>query len=288
MKKILILRQKGVNNFLIKKLDFCDVTEYYKVNFDNIIYKIIRKLNITFLCGFILGKWINSIKKYNVVILLDFGYSKIVTDSIKKKNKNAKVILYCWNIINREFYSKISKDKNVDEIWTFDKEDAIKYNLKYNPQFYSKDVILPESNVKYDIIFLGRAKNRKNEILELKEKFESMQLKCDFFIIENEKECIEYDKYLKLISQSKAVLDYNQKSQIGLTLRPMEALFFEKKLITNNKDIVNYDFYNPKNIFILGIDDMKNIKEFINSDYEKVDQKIIDYYDFENWIQRFN
>ena len=67
----------------------------------------------------------------------------------------------------------------------------------------------------------------------------------------------------------------------------MEALFFEKKLITNNKDIKNYDFYNPSNIFILGENNIEDIKEFINKPYEKVEQKIIDYYDFEQWLSRF-
>ena len=67
----------------------------------------------------------------------------------------------------------------------------------------------------------------------------------------------------------------------------MEALFLEKKLITNNKDIKNYDFYNPSNIFILGENNIEDIKEFINKPYEKVEQKIIDYYDFEQWLSRF-
>ena len=76
-----------------------------------------------------------------------------------------------------------------------------------------------------------------------------------------------------MLSQSNCILDYNQEGQVGLTLRPMEALFLEKKLITNNKDIKNYDFYNPSNIFILGENNIEDIKEFINKPYEKVEQK---------------
>ena len=98
---------------------------------------------------------------------------------------------------------------------------------------------------------------------------------------------MSYDKYLELLSESNCILDYNEKGQSGLTLRPMEALFLEKKLITNNKDIKNYDFYNPSNIFILGENNIEDIKEFINKPYEKVEQKIIDYYDFEQWLSRF-
>ena len=32
---------------------------------------------------------------------------------------------------------------------------------------------------------------------------------------------------------------------------------------------------------------MDNIETFLNSPYEKVDQEIIEYYDFESWLKRF-
>ena len=67
----------------------------------------------------------------------------------------------------------------------------------------------------------------------------------------------------------------------------MEALFLERKLITNKTDIKNYDFYNHDNIFILGEDNINEIKEFINKPYKKIDQDIIDYYDFDQWLNRF-
>ena len=64
-------------------------------------------------------------------------------------------------------------------------------------------------------------------------------------------------------------------------------MFLERKLITNNTDIKNYDFYNHDNIFILGEDNINEIKEFINKPYKKIDQDIIDYYDFDQWLNRF-
>ena len=61
----------------------------------------------------------------------------------------------------------------------------------------------------------------------------------------------------------------------------------KKKLITNNKDIINYDFYNSNNIFVLGEDNLDNIKEFIEKEYVEIDEKIINYYDFYEWLKRF-
>ena len=67
----------------------------------------------------------------------------------------------------------------------------------------------------------------------------------------------------------------------------LEALFFKKKLITNNRDIVNLQFYNANNIFVLGIDKLENLKNFMDKPYENIEQKVIDYYDFNEWLKRF-
>ena len=86
---------------------------------------------------------------------------------------------------------------------------------------------------------------------------------------------------------SKAVLDIVQEGQIGLTIRTMETLCLHKKLITNNKDIVNYDFYNKNNIFIIGVDSFDDLKLFINTRVGKVDKKILSKYNFVDWVNSF-
>lgn len=259
-----------------------NIDELYLLNSNSYIFKILKKFHI-----FILGKWKKNIKKYNRFIIFESLYDKRISKEIKKKNAKCKIIIYFWNSID-EHNRKILQDTNVDEFWTFDKKDAIKYQLKYNPQFYTKAVKIENyENKTSDIAFLGRAKDRKDEITEIHNKMEKKGVITNFKIIEKEKEIISYDKYLEMLSETKCILDYNQNGQCGLTLRPMESLFLKKKLITNNKDIINYDFYRPNNIFILGVDNINRIKEFINSPYEEIDEEIIKYYDFESWLKRF-
>lgn len=82
-------------------------------------------------------------------------------------------------------------------------------------------------------------------------------------------------------------ISINKDGQEGLTLRVMESIFFEKKLITNNKKIINYDFYTPENIYIL--DDLINIDyldiiKFINTPFQKMEERIIKKYTFEFWL----
>jgi len=60
-------------------------------------------------------------------------------------------------------------------------------------------------------------------------------------------------------------LDLVQGNQTGLSFRVFEAMALQKKLITDNKAIRNYPFYNPNNILIL---DSKEI--ILNSDFSKL------------------
>ena len=284
MNKVIYLKAENKSVFL-KYLEDGKICEYYKININSILFKILKKINAVYI---ILGDWKYKIKEYDCVILGENTYSPCISKYIKKKNPNCKTILYFWNIVSEyKIYQELFKDNNIDEFWTFDKNDAEKYNMKYNPQFYTNNVKLNKKNNKYDVLFLGRPKSRKEAILKLKNELIEKDLRVNFKIIEKEKDYIPYDNYLEILAKTKCILDYNQDGQIGLSLRPMEALFLEKKLITNNEDIKNYNFYNPNNIFILGEDNIEKIKDFIEKPYEKIEQKIIDYYDFKEWIKRF-
>lgn len=277
----IILKNKKDIYFFNKISKKYNIEELYFLNTDKPLFKLLKKVKIS-----ILDKWKNEINKYDKFIIFESLYNEKVAKKIKRTKKENKVIVYFWNYID-DNNKYILNDKNIDEFWTFDKNDAKKYNMKYNPQFYTKNVKIQDEQNKYDVLFLGRPKTRKKDIVDLEKKLKEEGIQTNFKIIENEKDYVSYDEYLKMIAESKCILDYNQEGQVGLSLRPMEALFLERKLITNNTDIKNYDFYNHDNIFILGEDNINEIKEFINKPYKKIDQDIIDYYDFDQWLNRF-
>lgn len=277
----IILKNKKDIYFFNKISKKYNIEELYFLNTDKPLFKLLKKVKIS-----ILGKWKNEINKYDKFIIFESLYNEKVAKKIKRTKKENKVIVYFWNYID-DNNKYILNDKNIDEFWTFDKNDAKKYNMKYNSQFYTKNVKIQDEQNKYDVLFLGRPKTRKKDIVDLEKKLKEEGIQTNFKIIENEKDYVSYDEYLKMIAESKCILDYNQEGQVGLSLRPMEALFLERKLITNNTDIKNYDFYNYDNIFILGEDNINEIKEFINKPYKKIDQDIIDYYDFDQWLNRF-
>lgn len=285
MKSESIILKKDHENVFFKYIDTDIIKKYYNCDERKIIFRIAMKLK--FPIKFFLGNWYKDLEKYKKVICFDNGFNERILKSIKKKNPNIKVILWYWNPV-LEKSKRFLKNEYIDEVWSFDKKDVEKYNLLYNTQFYSKNVKLDKKKKnKYDVIFVGTAKTRKKDIEDLEEELSNKKIKTMFKIIEKKSEYISYDKYLDMLSESKAILDFTDIGQTGLTLRAMEAIFLEKKLITNNVDIINYDFYDNNNVFILGKDDINDINKFINTNYKKIDENIVNYYDFDMWLKRF-
>ena len=146
-------------------------------------------------------------------------------------------------------------------------------------------------------MFVGRDKGRGKYLQFLQQEFKKQGLDSHFFISKNlewyEKlfkatdNYLPYQTVLDLIGASRAILDIVQEGQTGLTLRPLEALFLNRKLITNNQDIENYDFYDKQNIFILGKDDLSKIAPFIHSPMKHIPQEVKNYYNFSEWLKRF-
>ena len=217
----------------------------HRYYFSNSVFrKIFSRISINYFKSFGLPilfskDWKKKIKNTNKVILTDNGYNFKMAEYIKRKNPKAKVIFSYRNVIDDK-NKKILKDKNIDTIWTFDNEDAKKYNIDFFPQFYHSCISKEDLNntkIEYDSIFLGA----------------DMNLKTDFRIVHNRKEFVPYEEYLEMIKRSKTITDIVGERQRGLTLRALESIYYSKKLITNNKDIKKYDFYNKNNIFVIMI-----------------------------------
>ena len=84
---------------------------------------------------------------------------------------------------------------------------------------------------------------------------------------------------------AKCILDSAQAGQSGLTIRVFETLGAKKMLITTNKDIVNYDFYHPNNIFILGKDIMDELRSFLDAPYVEVESEFFQHAYCEDMIE---
>ena len=82
-------------------------------------------------------------------------------------------------------------------------------------------------------------------------------------------------------------MELQEQGQTGLTLRAMEALFFQKKLLTDNQEVLNCDFYRQENIFVWGQDDECRLADFLQVPYQKIPEETVSQYTWEAWLDRF-
>lgn len=254
-------------------------------------------------------------KKYNVVFLISgqsLSFTEEMIKEIKECQSQAKFVLYQWDSQKNFPFIKVVH-KYFDKCYSFDRYDTTENpNLKFLPLFYSQEYEqmgkIKKIKYKYDFCFVGTAHPQKYKLINIM----SEQLKNTYpnqFIyffypspivffyrkIRNpELKRAHYKEFhfipLKgqeirdVFENSRCILDSPQTGQLGLTIRVLEALGSKKKLITTNKDIVNYDFYHPENIYVYdGKVDLENI--FFTSEYFEIDYEIYKKYSLENWLK---
>lgn len=196
--------------------------------------------------------------------------------------------------------------------FTFDRIDAQKYNIGFRPLYfmdrYREVFSEKEQPIKYDLLFLGTAHSDRyiisTKIAEWCKKnhltsycYYYMHGKLVYYykrifdktfktfdINKLSFKSLTTDQIIDLYKQSKVVLDINHPGQIGLTMRTFETIGAAKKMITTNKDIVNYPFYNPNNIMIIDRDNIVIDKNFFNTPYEYISAELYEKCSIDGWV----
>ncbi|HGS5689690.1 TPA: hypothetical protein ACMDN5_002143 [Vibrio cholerae] len=253
-------------------------------------------------------------KQYNKILIVKGEYiSEDIIFTLRYKYPDAEIIYYNWDSIkNSKYASKIIS--LVDRAYTFDPIDAERVSkLSLLPLFYIDEYRSVKDssceNIKYDICFIGTArKGRFEYINNIFRHFSSsgsslyfhiyLQSRFNHFInrilIKGynafDKNFLSYTplssaQVKEVFDLSRAILDIQHPSQSGLTIRTLECLASNKKLITTNDKIKDYDFYNKNNIFILKNDNSHELVDFINISYVSISEDLVNKYSLDSWVK---
>lgn len=96
---------------------------------------------------------------------------------------------------------------------------------------------------------------------------------------------ISYLSNLENVKDSSILVEVQARAHNGLSFRVFEALNYDKKLITTNHYIRDYDFYDPANIFIWDGKNSIDLQNFLNTPMRPISEKIKRKYSFDNWIK---
>lgn len=180
-----------------------------------------------------------------------------------------------------------------DTVYSYDKGDVEKYNFQFLTNYIYDEQI--ETKKISNLVFNISSFDDRFPFLEkLADYFSKERISFRFIVkkdrIFSHKNIEISDRYLpisevkNIIASSLVLVDIQQKNQDGLTFRIFEALGYKKKLITNNQDIVTYDFYNPSNIFVISERNYEVPRSFFETDFVEIDSAILDKYKLDNWI----
>lgn len=220
--------------------------------------------------------------KFDIIICTNASFCKLYPYQVLKKYKkkyNSRIVLFLYDtfckIPKNETEIIIAENKKgfFDKIYSFDACDCSKYGFEHIVQCYTPIQLTPIDKPRYDVYFCGRNKGRlstitsflassyKNEVKcffripELLSKDKDSLLKCRpaFF----EEQMLSYEETLKEMQHTNCILEIVQEGQHGISWRAVEAFAYNKKLLTNNEDIINNPFYNPEYIHVFkNIDDI--------------------------------
>lgn len=196
------------------------------------------------------------------VVITNWSIRRFSLSCLKSLSENPQyrlVLIYLDTYLKvPDFYKKYINQIQFDLIYTFDNHDAEEYGWIFTNSLYSKSEMQNQQNIEYDLYFIGEDKGRVDQLVAVYDYLSKNDLKCCFKIITTDinrtsrdglyflKKRIEYRKILEDISKSRAILEIVQDGQSGMTMRPYEAMFYDKKLLTNNSVLRSMDFFNDK------------------------------------------
>ena len=294
------LQQKGYN---VTHIDF----HKYKYKYPSFFHKIYnsvlklflkRNLKMEFYGRSIIEKLKENNEFQDLIITIkgDHIDSKSITD-FKKYTK--KSVGFFNDSVKR--CPKISRViPYFDEVFSFEKEDCEKYNLKFLTNFIydkiSNDTL--SKKYKYRIFNISSKDKRTKSIIKIADTLKKNNIQTKIVILDSKntlkktnnieiiRKPISLEKVNENIDNSEVLLDIQREKQKGLTFRVFESLGKNKKLITTNPDIVNYDFYNSNNILAINIENPEIPKAFFDNSYEPIPQNILQKYTLESWINQ--
>lgn len=229
---------------------------------------------------------------------------------LKAKFPKAKFILYMWDSVKNKHLNNVLP--YFDEKFSFDRSDCDTYRMNFRPLFFSQEFNIgnqQKNQYKYDFCFIGTVHSDRAKILaNLKEYCDQKGLTYYFYLFVPGKLLLELrrifnksfrewdtkyvstapiskEKVANIEANSRCIIDINHPGQTGLTMRTIEMLGMQKKLMTTNTNVADYDFYRPGNQIIIGRNEVNFPVDKLKADYQKIPSSVYQYYSIGSWVK---
>lgn len=243
-------------------------------------------------------------KRFDIVLAIRAAFlSESIIEYIRSTSPDAKFYMYQWDSIKNN-HNALVISTLFDKVMTFDIDDSKKYGWKYRPLFYIKSADRSGKR-KYDISFIATLHSKRVRIYQIIKKsnrncFLYLYSRCSHYLKERyinknsdfldvsfkeiKRKPLSLEETNTIMANSDIIVDFTHPNQSGFTMRTCEAIGNKCKIVTNNKNIVKADFYNPNNIFIYNEPNYDIPEYFIKRDYIELSDEIYERYSLTNWV----
>ena len=184
---------------------------------------------------------------------------------LKKRYPDARFVLLLRDLMkisDNPFSRRFVGNTLFDLQMSIDREEAREYGMAYFDEYESKiDVPVAADYPISDVFFAGKVKDRMGKLMTAYDILTKAGLKCEFYLTgtpESEKRPLDgvtyaeksmpYIDMLYKTVNTRCVLEFNQDGALGFTSRFLEAVMYNKKLITDNPAVKDTKFYDPSKI----------------------------------------
>jgi len=255
-----------------------------------------------------------AVSQYDhVLVIRGEAVSPKFIAQVRETQPSAKLTLYLWDSMHYNPNARLIKS-HFDSVLSFDRVDVSQNpEIKFLPLFFASEYVRAANwtgEYEYDACFIGTIHTDRYRILEkLLDSLERDGRRTFVYcyypskMLHRLRSIVDpgfrrfsrkYVKFVGLplskvvdyISASRCVIDINRPDQKGLTMRTIEALGAQRKLITTNEDVRSYDLYNASAVQIVDRASPMVDEGFLMSAERPFDDDVRSRYTVSNWIKQ--
>ena len=226
---------------------------------------------------------------YDVVFCLLPFFTLENLRELRAIHVQSRFILYLWDAIGGYIRKGIDLDAYLqcfDKTYTFDKKDAMRYEIDYQPLFCVRRFQdqLPFPDCRNGVYMVGNLADfrRYGAVDSFNRYCRYRQISFEWYLKGTLRKNMKIfmqggslrnlhltsigdQEFCRMMNRSQAVFDFANHLQDGYTMRLMENLCAGKKIITNNRNVLNESFYSPDRFFVFDDLCFDGVEDFLNT-----------------------
>lgn len=216
---------------------------------------------------------------------------------LQKQNK-WKLIFYYGNMVGRARHITPDQIPEGIPVWTYDDNNSRTYGLRYNTKSgFDPACCCEKQESVYDVVYVGKDKGRGPFIFRLEKELNAAGLRTFFRVVPETRfdknkdprygESMPYQQICQLVAKSRAILNVGLPGQEGVTVRDVEAVWNNVKLITTNSKTAERNFYDPNNVLIIDENTVtpEQIQAFLDLPYHPYSREFQEEFTTTRWVQ---